>query len=170
MTVPTTIARAAVRQLHTTNAGAARQYLVQSKVGQWANHTNKSMASGNQNVLNGFDWYVAQDATDGRPVNRLDELRVVNLGGIDVMAQLDVVLNDGPDLATRIVLWDGPDFKTADAPVMACAFALALQSCYPGRTYTTVGIWQARRQKLIEVPHAAAIAQAGAAAAVLASM
>lgn len=170
MTVPTTCARAAVRLLHNDSAAAARLYLVQSKVGQWMGHTNASMASGARNVLDGLDWYIAQDAADGRAVRSLDERAVVTLQGNSVSAKLDVVLDDGPDLAGRVVLWDGPDFKPNDAPVMACAFAHALQTLYPGRNFTTVGIWQARRQRSIEVPHSAALAQTAAAAAILANM
>jgi hypothetical protein len=170
LTVPTTCARAAVRTLHSTGATAAKAYLVQSRVGQWAGHKNASMASSNQNVLDGFDWYAAEDATDGRPMTTLDASRVVNLRGIDVTARLDVVLDDGTDLAGRVVLWDAPDFDPAAAPVMACAFAHALVALYPGRNFTTVGIWQARRQRRVEVQHAAALGQTAAAHAILATM
>jgi hypothetical protein len=170
MTVPTTCARAAVRLLHTTGAAAAKAYLAGSKVGLWAGHNNPSMASNNQNVLDGFDWYAAEDANDGRPMTALDARRVVSLQGIDVYARLDVVIQDGTDLAGRVVLWDAPDFDPAGAPVMACAFAHALQTLYPGRGFTTVGIWQARRQRLVEVPHAVALGQTAAAHAILATM
>jgi hypothetical protein len=170
MTVPTTCARAAVRILHKDNPAAAKLYLAQSKVGQWVGHTNASMASGARNALDGLDWYIAQDAADGRPMRSLDENAVVSLQGNDVSARLDVVLDDGADLAGRVVLWDGPDFDPANAPVMACAFAHALQVLYPTRNFTTVGIWQARRQRFVEVPHSAALAQAAAAGAILAAM
>src|SRR4051794_9770217 len=76
MTVPTTCARAAVRQLHAHGAAAARAYLAQSRVGQWANHANPSMSSNNQNVLDGFDWYIAEDAGDGRPMKAIDQVAV----------------------------------------------------------------------------------------------
>lgn len=170
MTVPTTCARAAVRMLHTSNAPAAKLYLSQSKAGQWVGHTNASMASGARNVLDGFDWYVDQDAADGRPMKSLDQNSAVSLQGNAVNARLDIVLDDGPDLAGRIILWDGPDFDPVMAPVMACAFAHALRALYPARNFTTVGIWQARRQRLVEVPHSAALAQTAAAGAILASM
>lgn len=170
MTVPSTCARAAVRELHTNGAAAATSYLNQSKVGQWVGHTNASMASGAQNVLDGFDWYIQEDAADGRSAKALDESRVVSLQGTSVKARLDVVLDDGSDLAARVVLWDAPNFKAADAPVIACAFAHALQDAYPTRAFTTIGIWQARRQNRVEVPHAAAIAQTAAASAILLAM
>lgn len=170
MTVPTTCARAAVRMLHTTGATPAKLYLGQSKVGHWTGHSNRSMASGSQAVIDGFDWYAREDASDGRPMTALDAKQVVSLQGTAVSARLDVVLDDGPDLAARIVLWDGPDFDPAAAPVMACAFAHALQGLYPARAFTTVGIWQARRQRLVEVPHSAALAATTSASATLASM
>lgn len=170
MTVPTTCARAAIRVLHKDSAAAARLYLAQSKVGQWVGHSNTSMASGAKNVLDGLDWYIAQDAADGRLMRALDQTTAVTLQGNAVTARLDVVLDDGPDLAGRVVLWDGPDFDPASAPTMACAFAHALQAIYPGRNFTTVGIWQARRQRLVEVPHSAALAQTAAASAILAAM
>lgn len=170
MTVPTTCARAAVRMLHQSNAAAAKLYLGQSKVGEWVGHTNASMASGAANVIDGFDWYVDQDAADGRPMRSLDQSSVVTLQGNAVNARLDVVLDDGADLAARIILWDGPNFDPGIAPVMASAFAHALQALYPGRNFTTVGIWQARRQRLVEVPHATALAKAVDAGTVLAGM
>jgi hypothetical protein len=170
MTVPTTCARAAVRTFHTQGAAAGKLYLGQSKVGQWVSHTNASMASGASNVLDGFDWYVNEDAADGRPMRFLDERTVVSLQGNALDARVDVVLDDGADLAGRVILWDGPDFDPAIAPVMACAFAHALQTLYPTRNFTTVGIWQARRQRLAEVPHSAALAQTAAASAILAAM
>jgi hypothetical protein len=170
MSVPTTCARAAVRTLHRNGPATAKVYLNQSRVGEWAGHTNPSMASNNQNVLDGFDWYIAEDAADGRTMKSLDADAVVSLQGADVNARIDVVLDDGQDLAGRVILWDAPDFDLAKGPVMACAFAHALQFLYPGRNFTTVGIWQARRQRLVEVPHAAALAQTAAAHAILASM
>jgi hypothetical protein len=171
MTVPTTCARAAVRTLHTSGAAQAKFYLADSKVGEWAGHENRSMASGAQAVIDGLDWYTREDASDGRPMKDLDAKRVVSLQGNAVSARLDVVLDDGPDhLAARIVLWDGPNFDPAVAPVMACVFAHALEELYPGRTFTTVGVWQARRQRHVEVPHAAALAATAAASATLASM
>jgi hypothetical protein len=128
------------------------------------------MASGASAVIDGFDWYIKQDAADGRQMKDLDVQAVVGLQGGSVSARLDVVLDDGADLAGRVVLWDGPDFNATVAPVMACAFAHALQILYPSRAFSTVGIWQARRQRLIEVPHATALAQTSAASAIFAAM
>ncbi|HMJ36765.1 MAG TPA: hypothetical protein VK501_22870 [Baekduia sp.] len=170
MTVPTTCARAAVRMLHSSGSAPARIYLGQSKVGQWTAHENNSMASGARAVIDGFDWYIKHDAADGRQMKALDAKAVVSLQGDSVSARLDVVLDDGAALAGRVVLWDGPDFKPAIAPVMACAFAHALQILYPSGVFTTVGIWQARRQRLVEVPHAAALAQTAVASAIFAAM
>jgi hypothetical protein len=156
--------------LHNTNAAVATQYLAQSKVGEWANHNNNSMATSNSRVLQGFAWYIHEDAGDGRPMLDLDSSAVVSLGGIDVDARIDVVLEDGNDVAARIVLWDGPDFDANSAPIVACVFAHALVALYPGRNFTTVGIWQARRQYKAEVPHATAIARTTAAHKILAAM
>jgi hypothetical protein len=170
LTVPTTVARCAVRTLHTSGATPAKLYLGNSKVGEWTGHSNRSMASGAEAVIDGFDWYAVQDVADGRPMKALDASTAVSLPAGSLSARLDVVLDDGSALAGRVVLWDGPDFDPAVAPVMACAFALALQALYPSRAFTTVGIWQARRQRSAEVPHAAALAQTAAASAILASM
>ena len=170
MTVPTTCARAAVRMLHNEGAAPAKLYLAQSKVGEWTGHSNASMASGARAVIDGFDWYVKRDAADGRPMMVLDAKTSVSLPAGTVSARLDAVLNDGTSLAGRVVLWDGPDFDESVAPVMACAFAHALQALYPSRSFTTVGVWQARRQRLTEVPHASALVETAAASAILASM
>ena len=93
MTVPTTCARAAVRTLHVAGAQTARGYLRQSKVGQWSGSPNASMASSNQNVLDGFDWYIAEDAADGRTMTALDADAVVQLRGIAIKSPIDVVLD-----------------------------------------------------------------------------
>jgi hypothetical protein len=168
MTAPTTCARAAVRKLHTEDAASAKAYLAQSKVGEWVGHTNQSMASGARAVVDGFDWYVSRDAGDGRPLKALDREADVSFLSGSVTAKLDVILKDGANVAGRVVLWDGPDFQDDVAPVMACAFAHALHALYPTETITTIGVWQARRQRLVEVPYSAAIAQTAAASAILA--
>jgi hypothetical protein len=170
MTVPTNCAAAAVRKLHVTGAGAAKSYLAASKVGTWTTHTNPSMASGAQAVIDGFDWYVASDRADGRMMHQLERQAVVPLPAGDVNARVDVVLVDGSNLAGRIVLWDGPRFDPSQAPVMACVFAHALASIYPGRSFTTVGLWQARRQQLVEVPYADALSATAQASAIRARM
>jgi hypothetical protein len=170
MTVPTTCARAAVRMLHASDATSAKLYLGDSKVGEWTGHTNASMASGAQAVIDGFDWYVDRDAADGRPMKFLDASTTVSLPGGSLTARVDVVLDDGADLAGRVVLWDGPDFDPAVAPVMACAFAHALQALYPSRSFSTVGVWQARRQRLAEVSHAEAVAETATASGILATI
>lgn len=64
LSVPVTVARKAVNLYHGKGAATARGYLHSSKVGQWANHTNSSMATSNTNVLSGFEAYVAADAAD----------------------------------------------------------------------------------------------------------
>jgi hypothetical protein len=156
--------------LHKSNAAAAKRYLAGSKVGSWTGHANASMASGARAVVDGFDWYVKSDAVDGRTFKDLDEETVVVLPAGSVTARLDVVLDDGDDLAGRVILWDGPDLAPGSAPVIAFAFAVAMQTLYPGRRITTVGVWQARRQRLVEVPFAHAIAQRSAANSILASL
>ena len=128
------------------------------------------MASGARAVVDGLDWYAASNTADGRQMRAVDQEAVVNLPGGAVSARVDVVLSDGNDLAGRIVLWDGPRFDPGMAPVMTCVFAHALASLYPGGSFTTVGLWQARRQQLVEVPYADALAATPAASAVRASM
>lgn len=170
MVVPTTNARAAVRILHTTTPAAATRYLAGSTVGSWTSHDNRSMASGAQAVVDGFDWYARSDAADARTFKDLDERAIVTLPSGSIAVRLDVVLDDGDGLAGRVVLWDGPDFDPGSAPVMACAFAHGMQTLYPGRSVTTIGVWQARRQRLVEVPFAQALAQTRAADSILASL
>jgi hypothetical protein len=128
------------------------------------------MASGARAVIEGFEWYAERDTADGRPMHTLDAHTSVSLPAGTVSTRLDVVLDDGPSLAGRVVLWDGPDFKDSVAPVIACAFAHALQALYPSRSFTSVGVWQARRQRLVEVPFASAIAESATADAILASL
>ena len=171
MVVPTTCARAAVRLLHNTGPDQAKSYLAASKVGEWTGHAHPSLASSATAVVNGFDWYAGRDAADGRATSTLDPAVLVNLPGGQIKVRLDVVLADGEDLAARAVLSELlPTLNEATAPVMACAFAHALEALYPGRTFTTVGVWQARRQQFVEVSFHAAIAQTAAASAILASM
>jgi hypothetical protein len=170
MVAPPTCGRAAIRKYHANGAAAARDYIAGSIIGSWVNHSNASMASGAKAVVNGVDWYCAMDAVDGRPAKALDREHLVQLPAGDISARVDVVLDDGADLAGRIILWDGPDFDPARAPVMACVFALALSAMYPGRNFTTIGIWQARRQRHIEVPSGVAMAELAAASVVLAAM
>jgi hypothetical protein len=128
------------------------------------------MATTNQRVLDGFDWYIQEDSADGRPMHGLDKAAVVNLNGTNVEARLDVVLEDGSDLAGRVVLWDGPRFDATLAPTIACAFAHALTALYPGRNFTTVGVWHARWHYKEEVPHAVALGMTTAAHQILAAM
>jgi hypothetical protein len=170
MTVPVTCARAAVRMLHRSGASPAKTYLANSKVGEWTGHSHPSLASSASNVVAGFDWYAGRDSADGRPMRALDNEALITLPAGPLSVRLDVVLNDGSNVAARVVLWDGPDFAESEAPVIACAFAHALEVLYPGRSFTTVGVWQARRQRLVEVPHASALAATAAASTILASM
>jgi hypothetical protein len=118
MTVPTTCARAAVRMLHTTGATSAKLYLGDSKVGDWTSHSNASMASGAQAVVAGLDWYARMDAADGRSMTALDQRAIIRLPNGTISARVDVVLEDGDDLAGRVILWDGPDFHIDSAPTM----------------------------------------------------
>lgn len=124
MVAPTTIARAAVRLLHTSDAASAKLYLAESKVGQWTSHDNASMASGARAVVDGFDWYVHQDAADGRLVSALDVATTVALPAGSLDARLDVVLYDGTDLAGRVVLWDVPAAAEAATLLYAAAWVL----------------------------------------------
>jgi hypothetical protein len=170
MVVPTTCGRAAVRVLHNSGPSEARSYLAKSKVGEWTGHYFKPLASNATAVVNGFEWYAAQDAADGRATSVLDRKALVVLPDGQVEVRVDVVLADGDALAARAVLWDAPTITEDAGPVMACAFAHALKTLYPESDFTTVGVWQARRQQLVEVPFDTAIAQTAAASAILASM
>jgi hypothetical protein len=171
MVAPTTCARAAVRMFHTTNAISAKTYLAQSVVGEWTSHPRQSMATNAQRVVDGLDWYIAEDQRDGRPMQAIDETTVVNLPvGGPLQVRLDVVLADGAGVAGRAVFWDGAEFDQTQASVMACAFALGLQQLHPKSTVTTIGIWQARRQYFVEVPYAQAISRSTDAGNVLAGM
>jgi hypothetical protein len=171
LTVPTTLARTAVRKFHRQGEAVAKQYLASSKVGSWANHpTSSSMATNNTRVLDGLDWYIQEDKADGRAMNALDATAIVTIQGIDVETRIDVVLDDGNGLAGRVVFWDGPDFDAATAQTIACPYAFALEALYPGATYTTIGVWQARRRYSVEVPHGDALGSVTAAGQVLAGM
>ncbi len=109
------------------------------------------MATANSNLLRGFQWYVRQDGADGRAVRTLGHKAIVDVGGGELRATVDVVLDDGEGIAGRAVLWDGPDFADEDAPLIAYPFAAALQASFAGRTLTTIGVWQGRRQHAVEV-------------------
>lgn len=157
MVAPTTCARAAVRLHHEHGGSSGIDYLAASVVGKWQSHDNPSMASNASAVIAGMTWYVNRDAEDGRTAHKVAEELVVEVGGHAVPLRLDVVLNDGEQLAGRMILWDGPDFEEASAALIACPFALALAATYPDDAFTTVGVWQARRQHLVEVDFASAV-------------
>jgi hypothetical protein len=157
LTVPVTVARKAVSVYHEEGASAARAYLRSSKVGRWANHNNPSMATSNGNVLSGFEAYVSADIADGRPVSELAQNTVLAWPAGPLKVRLDVLLTDGKALAARTLFWDGPDFKEAQAPLIAAPYAVALAQVHPEATLTTIGVWQARRQTRIEVPIASAL-------------
>jgi hypothetical protein len=159
MVLPTTIARRAVRAFHEKGATAAITYVSESKLGEWANHTNPSMASGARNVINGVVEYTKAATADGRKNVRLDQKTVVKLKAGPVEVSIDVVLADGNDIAGRVVMWDGPDFEPEDAPLIAAVYSQGLQQLYPKRTITSIGVWQGRRQSRAEVAFGDAQAQ-----------
>lgn len=159
LSVPVTVARKAVALYHEEGAARARGYLRSSKVGQWAGHTNPSMATSNSNVLSGLDAYIAADVADGRPVAELTRNTVLTWPAGPLKVRLDVTLADGGGLAARAVLWDGPDLNEAQASVIAAPYAASLAHLHPEASLTAIGIWQARRQTYIEVPIAEALAQ-----------
>jgi hypothetical protein len=163
LSVPPNIARKAVALYHDKGAREARRYLRSSKVGQWANHTNASMATSNSNVLAGFDAYVAADTADGRPIAALAQSTVLAWPAGPLKVRLDVTLTDGDALAARALFWDGPDLTEAQAPLIAAAYAAALAQLHPGALLTAIGIWQARRQTYLEVPVTSALRQVRAA-------
>lgn len=66
--------------------------------------------------------------------------------------------------------WDAPHLDRVSATTGAYPFAVALTTLFPDERYASVGIWQARRQELVEVSHAKALAQRAAANAVLEGM
>lgn len=151
LSVPPTVARKAVSVYHEEGASAARVYLRSSKVGQWANHTNPSMATSNSNVLSGFEAYVAADITDGRPVAGLAQSTVLAWPAGPLKVRLDVLLTDGSGLAARALFWDGPDLTETQAPLIAAPYAAALAQLRPEASLTAIGVWQARRQTYVEV-------------------
>ncbi len=163
LSVPVTVARKAVSLYHEKGVRAARRYLRLSKVSQWANHTNASMATSNSNVLSGFDAYVTADAADGRPVVELARSTVLAWPAGELKVRLDVILTDGEGLAGRALFWDGPDVIEAQAPLIAAPYATALAQLHPEALLTAIGIWQARRQTYIEVPIRSALRQVRAA-------
>lgn len=159
LSVPVTVARKAVSLYHREGAVVARRYLRSSRVGQWANHTNPSMATSNSNVLAGFDAYAAADAADGRPAVGLGPTAVLAWPAGSLKVRLDVILADGEGLAARVILWDGPDLTEAQAPLIAAPYAVALGQLYPEASLGAVGVWQARRQTYVEVSIANALRQ-----------
>jgi hypothetical protein len=159
MVLPTTIARRAVRVFHEDGATAAIAYVSESKLGEWANHTNPSMASGARNTINGVVEYTKAATADGRKMVDLNRKTVVKLKSGPVKVSIDVVLADGDDIAGRVVMWDGPDFESEDAPLIAAVYAQGLQQLYPKRTITSIGVWQGRRQSRAEVTFRDAQAQ-----------
>jgi hypothetical protein len=163
LSVPVTVARKAVSLYHENGAPAARRYLRSSKVGQWAGHTNTSMATSNGNVLSGFEAYIATDAKDGRSVAELARSTVLTWPAGPLKVRLDVILADGDGLAGRAVFWDGPDLAEVQAPLIAAPYAAALVQLHPKASFTGVGVWQARRQTYVEVPIASALNQVRAA-------
>jgi len=169
LTKPTTVARAAVRAYHRSGAGAATSYLAGS-LGGWLDHPNKSMAGNARNTLDGLANYISADREDGRATRTLDTNTAVTLAAGDVKVRFDLVLNDGSGVAGRVVLWDGPDFSDKDAPVIAAIYAQALTALHPATTATTIGIWQARRGHVMEIPVAAALQRLPTANAVLARL
>lgn len=163
LSVPVTVARKAVNLYHQGGAVEARSYLRASKVGQWSNHTNPSMATSNGNVLSGFDAYIAADRADGRPVAALAQHTVLIWPAGPLKVRLDVVLADGDGLGARTVFWDGPALDEGQALLVAVPYAFALRQLHPSRTLTTIEVWQARRQTYFEVPISGALRQVRAA-------
>lgn len=151
LSVPVTVARKAVSLYHEKGASAARRYLRGSKVGQWANHTNPSMATSNSNVLSGFDAYIAADTADGRSARAWGLSTVLTWPAGPLRVRLDVVLADGDKLVARALLWDGPDLHEAQAPLIAAPYAAALAQLHPEASLASTEVWQARRQTYIEV-------------------
>jgi hypothetical protein len=159
LSVPVTVARKAVSLYHEEGAPVARRYLRASKVGQWANHTNPSMATSNSNVLSGFEAYIAADNADGRPAKALGLNTVLTWPAGPLRVRLDVVLADGDKLAARALLWDGPDLNETQAPLIAAPYAAALAQLHPEAPLASIEIWQARRQSYFDVPVASAMRQ-----------
>ena len=158
-----TVARKAVSLYHEEGASTARAYLRSSKVGQWANHINPSMATSNSNVLSGFDAYVAADTADGRRAAELARSTVLAWPAGPLKVRLDLLLADGDGLAARALFWDGPDLTETQAPLIAAPYAAALVQLHPNASLSTIGVWQARRQTHVEVPIESALRQTQAA-------
>jgi hypothetical protein len=144
---------------HENGVSAARNYLRSSKVGQWANHANASMATSNSNVLSGFEAYVAADMADGREIKGLARSTVLGWPAGPLAVRVDVILADGNGRAARVLFWDGPELAESQAPLIAAPYAAALEQLYPEASVTSIGIWQARRQAYFEVPVGNALRQ-----------
>lgn len=133
-------------------------------------HDHPSLASSSRAVLAGLDWYIDAAREDGRQHVGFDVTQVVQLPGGDVSVRLDLVLEHDGLLAARTVLWDAPALDAAMASVSAYSFAAALAALNPGRSFSTIGIWQSRRRQQFEIGHDEALAQREAASAVLEAM
>lgn len=152
MVFPVTAARRAVRIYHRSGAKAALSYLNNSKVGDWTDSPNPSLASNARNTIAGLELYIAEDIADKRPLRELDRKTVISLSSGPVEVRLDAVLDDIDGVAGRVVLWDGPDFAEKDAAAIAAVFGEALEKAFPGETATSIAIWQVRRGHTIEIP------------------
>lgn len=161
LTVPTTVARKAVKTYHLEGVEAARAYVQESKLQAWSAHRNPSMKSNALNTLAGIEAYFAADRAVGRNVLDIGRTTVIELPAGPIKVFLDVVLEDGNDLASRSVFWDGLEFLADHASTAAAVYALAMRQIYPGQTITTIGVWQGRHQSQIEVPFGTAIRQRG---------
>lgn len=157
LVAPASCIRAGVRRFHSEGRAAATNYLQQSKVTEWADHRNRSMATNSRRLLAGADWYMDRAATDPRPLVALGQKLEVTVGDVAMTATLDVVLGDDDRVGGRVVLWDGLNFDDHDADLIAYPFALALRDMYPERELTTIGIWQGRWGHAVEVDVAQAL-------------
>ncbi len=152
LTVPVNVARETVTIYHEEGEEKAREYLDSSVVARWAKHSNPSMATSNTNVLEGFEAYIVADRRDGREAAELAIEPTLQWPAGPLLVRIDAVLADGPDLAARVLFWDGLEIDRDDAELIAAPYAEVMAQQYPERTITGVGVWQGRYQSHYEVP------------------
>jgi hypothetical protein len=166
---PTTVARAAVRRVHTAGAASARTYL-RGALARELGHTNPSMRGNAQNTIDGLEHYIAADLADGRTFRQFGSPVTVAMPSGSVRTKVDVVVESSSQLSGRAVYWDGPTISPAQSEVIAYPFAEAIRVMFPNSTITDICVWQARRDNIHRVPFSTALARRARADAVLARL
>jgi hypothetical protein len=165
----TTVGRAAVRRYHQSGAPAATAYLTNVLARELA-HPNASMQTNARNTVDGLASYIAADLADGRTFKQFGDRVNVQMPSGVVRTAIDVVVASPTGLTARAVYWDGLHISAAQAATIAYPFAVALQQLFPNDSPELVEVWQVRRNETHGVTVSTALAQAGAADAILAGL